>query len=132
VSFCRQHDCIISRQRAATKREPPARVNSERLCERLLGELACLVSYLYRCVRADSKIRSLLSDAVCVNPLLLRRVHKVEPKNHLFPVWQNDVEAVSVIPALWLVDAAVETLKRSSGRRVLRDREHWNDDKERE
>jgi hypothetical protein len=42
------------------------------------------------------------------------------------------VEAVSVIPALWLVDAAIETLKRSSGRRVLREREHWNDDKERE
>jgi hypothetical protein len=46
-------------------------------------------------------------------------------------VWQNDVEAVSVIPALRLVDAAVETLKRSSGRRVLRECEKGNDDRER-
>jgi hypothetical protein len=42
------------------------------------------------------------------------------------------VKAVSVIPALRFVDAAVEALKRSSRRRVLRKREHWNDDKKRE
>jgi hypothetical protein len=40
---------------------------------------------------------------------------------------QNDVEAVSVIPALRLVDATVETLKWSSGRRVLREREQRNE-----
>jgi hypothetical protein len=54
-------------------------------------------------------------DAVCVNSLFFWRVHKVEPKDHLFFVRQNDVESVSIIPALWLVDAAVETLKRLSG-----------------
>jgi hypothetical protein len=70
-----------------------------------------------------NSMNSLLGDAVCVNALLFRRVHKVEPKNHLFPIWQNDVEAVSVISALRLVDAAVERLKRSSGRRGLRERE---------
>jgi hypothetical protein len=80
------------------------------------------VSYLYRRVGADSEIRRLLRDAVCVNSLLFRRVHQVEPKNHLFLVWQNDVEAVSVIPALRFVDAAVERLKWSSWRRVLRER----------
>jgi hypothetical protein len=36
------------------------------------------------------------------------------------------------VPTLRLVGAAVETLKRSSRRCVLREREHWNDDKQRE
>jgi hypothetical protein len=127
VSVRREDDCVISRQRAAAKREPPACLNRERLCERPLCELACLVSYLRRRVRADAEIGGLLSDAVCVNALLLRRVHKVEPKNDLFAVWQNDVKAVSVIPALRLVDATLERLKRSSGRRVLREREQRNE-----
>src|SRR4029453_9451928 len=67
--------CIISRQRAAAKREPPGRLNRERLCGRLLFELASLVSSLYGRVRVESEIRGLCSGAVCVNALLLRRVH---------------------------------------------------------
>jgi hypothetical protein len=66
-------------------------------------------------IRSDAEIRGLLSDAVCVNALLLRRVHKVQPKNHLFFIWQNDVEAVAVIPALRLIGAAVEPLEGLSG-----------------
>jgi len=59
-------------------------MNCERPYERLLCEFACLVSYFYGRVSAVSEIRGLFSDAVCVNALLFRRVHKVEPKNHLF------------------------------------------------
>jgi hypothetical protein len=106
---------------------PPAGLNRERPCERLLCELACLVSYLYRRVRANSEIRGLLGDAVCVGALLLGRVYEVESENYFFRVWQNDVEAVSIVPSLRLVKAAVESLKRLGGRRVLREREQWNE-----
>jgi hypothetical protein len=132
VTVCRDNDCVVTPDCAASERTPPARVDRERLCERPFRELACLAAKLNGRIRSDAKIRGLLRDAVCVNSLFFWRVYKVEPKNHLFSVWQNDVEAVSVVPALRFVDAAVETLKRSSRRRVLREREHWNDDKERE
>jgi hypothetical protein len=67
VSIRRQHDCIITRKIAAAQREPPACLNRERFCERLLREFACLASNFNRCIRANSEIRGLLSDAVCVN-----------------------------------------------------------------
>jgi hypothetical protein len=52
------------------------------------------------CSKRGSPRSGLLGDPVCINALLLRRIDKVEPKNHLFLVSQKDVETVSVIPSL--------------------------------
>jgi hypothetical protein len=106
ASVCRDDDCVISPNRATAECTPPACVDRERLCESLFCELACRAANLNGRIRSDAEIRGLLRDAICVNSLFFWRVYKVEPKNHLFSVWQNDVEAVSVIPALRLVDAA--------------------------
>jgi hypothetical protein len=112
---CTWHNCVISPNRAASECTPPACVDRERLCERLFCEFACFVAYLNYRVSTDSKICGLLSDAVCVNALLLRRVYKVEPKNHLLLVWQHDVERIPVVPPLRLISAAIEALERLSG-----------------
>jgi hypothetical protein len=67
---------------------------------------ACFVNSLASCptstaaLGADSEIRGLLRDAVCVNSLFFWRVYKVEPKNQLFLVWQDDVERIPVVPPL--------------------------------
>jgi DNA-directed RNA polymerase specialized sigma24 family protein len=44
VSIRRHHDCIITRKIAATECTPPACLNRERFCERLLRKFACLAS----------------------------------------------------------------------------------------
>jgi hypothetical protein len=82
---------------------------------RLFCELACLAANLNGRIRSDAKIRGLLGEAVCVNSLFFRRVYKVEPKNHLFLVWQDDVERIAVVPPLRLIGAPVEPLERLSG-----------------
>jgi hypothetical protein len=106
ASVCRDDDCVISPNRAAAKGTPPTRVNRERLCERLFCELACLAANLDGCIRANAEICCLFCDAVCVNSLFFWRVYKVEPKNQLFLVWQDDVEGIPVVPPLWLIGAA--------------------------
>jgi hypothetical protein len=132
VSVCRDDDCVISPNRATAQCTPPACVDRERLCERLFCELACLAANLNGRIDSDPKICGLLRDAVCVNSLFFWRVYKVEPKNQLRLVWQSDVERIAVVPPLRLIGAAVEPLERLSGWGVLREREHWNNDKERE
>jgi hypothetical protein len=87
----------------------PACIDRERLCERLFCELACLAANVNDRIRGDAKIRGLLRDAVCVNSLFFWRVYKVEPKNQLFLVWQDDVERIPVVPPLRLIDAATLT-----------------------
>ena len=98
---------------------PPASVDREGLCDRLLRERAGLTSNLNRFVRADAEILSLFRDAGCVNALLLWSVHEIQPKNYFLLVGQNNMEAIPVIPTLRLVNAAIESLKRVCGRRGL-------------
>ena len=86
VTVCRDNDCVVSPNRAASERTPPARVGREWFCKRPLCELACFVAYLKHRVSTDSKVCGLLRDPVCINALLLRCIDKVEPKNHLFLV----------------------------------------------
>src|SRR5205823_10054898 len=88
----------------------------ERFCERLFCELACFSANFDRCISADAKVCGLLFNTLCINALFLWRIDKIKSENQLFLIRQDHVERITVVPALGLIHAAVDSLKRLCGR----------------
>jgi len=78
-----------------------------------------------RSIWTDAEICRLFGDSISVNPFLLWRIDKIEPKDGFLLVGQNDVKRVAVIPPLGFVDTAVEALERLRWWCGLRQRHHW-------